>query len=141
MREVKRYEALDGKLFFSETDCLDYEKGHPFLDSKEMEFYSLNGKRIKTPNESVFLDSNYLAIYSERALSYYQQYCERMNLRIPAWPDHELNIPFPWHYCFNNGGWVCIEEEIIKYSSMLSSNFSTEYEENEEDYHNLVDCG
>ena len=141
MREVKRYEALDGKLFLSETDCLDYEKGHPFLDSKEMEFYSLNGKRIKTPNERVFLDSNYLAIYSERALSYYQQYCERMNLRIPAWPDHELNIPFPWHYCFNNGGWVCIEEVISKYNTMLDSNFNKEYEENEEDYHNLVDCG
>lgn len=141
MREVKRYEALDGKLFLSGTDCLDYEKDHPFLDSKEMEFYSLNGKRIKTPNESVFLDSNYLAIYSERALSYYQQYCERMNLRIPAWPDHELNISFPWHYCFNNGGWVCIEEEISKYNTMLDSNFNKEYEENEEDYHNLVDCG
>lgn len=141
MREVKRYEALDGKLFLSETDCLDYEKDHPFLDHKEMEFYSLNGKRIKTPNESVFLDSNYLAIYSERALSYYQQYCERMNLRIPAWPDHKLQIPFPWHYCFNNGGWVCIEEEISKYNTMLNSNFNKEYEENEENYHNLVDCG
>lgn len=139
MREIVRYEALDGKLFASKEDCIAYEKDHPFLDPKEIKFYSENGKKIKDPNENVFLDSNRFIAFTERGLTAYQDYCRRMGIKVPE--DPKLPTFFPRHYMYVGTEWICIEGRMVELEYDLQTGFLDEYEENEEDCHNLADCG
>lgn len=140
MRKIVRYEALDGRPFDNEEDCLKYEANHPFLNPKEIQFYSLRGKKIKSPCESVFIDSNRFVVYTPQALQTYQDYCERFHIKAPA--DTQIPCPFPRHYIFVGNEWTCIQEQIRQLELDLDAFFLNEYEENEEDRHNLAaDCG
>ena len=139
MRETTKFEAIDGKLFDSREACLEYEKDHPFMNPKEIKFYSSNGKKIKDPNENVFIDSNLFIVYTEKALATYQEYCQKMRIKVPKEP--QMPTPFPLHYVFRNSEWICIEGRIMELEYDRRTCFLDEYEENEEDLHNLVDCG
>lgn len=137
MREIIRYEALDGKLFAFKEECIAYEKDHPFLNPKEIKFYSINGKKIKDPNENVFIDSNRFIAYTERGLNAYQEYCKRMGIKVPEEP--QLPTPYPLHYMYTGIDWICIEGRMMELQYDLKTCFLDEYEDNEEDHHNLVD--
>ena len=139
MREVIKYEALDGKLFNTSEECSHYEENHPFLNPKEIKFYSMNGKKIKNPDESVFLDCNQFIVFSENALLTYMEYRKRFGLKTPELPT--MPVMYPLHYVFKEGVWQCYEEMLALIEYNLVQQFENEYEENEEDYHNLVDCG
>ena len=139
MREIVRYEALDGKLFDDKDACQEYEKDHPFLNPKAIKFYSINGKKIKDPSESVFIDSNRFIVFNESALLTYQEYCQRFGLKAPHVPT--MSVTYPLHYAFKNNSWNCYEELIAIIESEMDEDFTSEYEDNEEDRHNLADCG
>lgn len=140
MRKIVKYEALDGKLFDNEEACATYEVNHPFLNPEEIQFYSLRGKQIKNPCESVFLDSNRFVVYTSDALKTYQEYCERFRIKAPE--DTHLPCAYPRHYIFAGNEWMCIEEQILELECDLKTFFLNEYEDNEEERHNLVtDCG
>ena len=139
MRELTRYEAFDGKIFDLKEDCEVYEREHPFLNPNEIKFYSINGKKIKGPCESVFLDSNRFVVFSAKTFENYQTYCRHIGLRVPPEPSHL--IPFPHHYLFINNHWECLEDKIFDYQLEIENGFLDEYEDNEEDRHNLVDKG
>ena len=45
------------------------------------------------------------------------------------------------HYLFVNNRWECLEDKIFDYQLEIENGFLDEYEDNEEDRHNLVDKG
>ena len=137
MREIIKYEALDGRIFMTREECEEYEIDHPFTNPKAIKFYSVNGKKIKDPDESVFLDSNQFVVFSEEALSVYQEYRLRFGLKAPALPS--MPVPYPLHYSFKNNEWLCYEEAIAMLTFEMRQEFSMEYEDNDEDRHNLVE--
>ena len=138
MREVIRYEAFDGAVFNTQEECEYYEKNHIFRDESRIIFYSSNNKKIKNPCEFVFLDSNKFQVFDEQALIAYQLYCD--NLKI-ARPESGRYAIFPLHYVYENNQWVCLEERITMDSFTISNGYRDDYEENEEDRHNLaVSC-
>lgn len=137
MREIIKYEALDGKLFDYKEECEDYESNHPFFNPKAIKFYSMNGKKIKDPNESVFLDCNQFIAFTEEALLTYIKYRERLGLKTPTLPS--MPVPYPLHYIFRDGVWQCYEDIIASFTYGLKYDFENEYEENEEEYHNLIE--
>ena len=137
MRELIKYEALDGKLFDYKEECEDYERNHPFFNPKAIKFYSMNGKKIKDPNESVFLDCNQFIAFTKEALLTYIEYRERLGLKTPTLPS--MPVPYPLHYIFRDGVWQCYEDIIAFFTYGLKHDFENEYEENEEEYHNLIE--
>ena len=137
MREIIKYEALDGKLFDYKEECEDYESNHPFFNPKAIKFYSMNGKKIKDPNESVFLDCNQFIAFTKEALLTYIKYRERLGLKTPTLPN--MPVLYPLHYIFRDGVWQCYEEIIASFTYGIKHDFENEYEENEEDYHNLIE--
>lgn len=136
MREVIKYEAFDGVLFDTKALCEKHEVNHILFNPHRIKFYSLNGKKIKGPSESVLIDANRFIAWDAEALATYQAYCSLYGLSIPESP---TCVGYPLHYVFNSG-WVCIEDTIEQLYQEIE-NFSDEYEENEEDHHNLADCG
>ena len=139
MREitVTYYEAFDGKQFNIKEECEAYESNHPFFNPKAIKFYSMNGKKISDPCESVFIDSNRFRVFNEEALTCYQDFCRRMGMKVPPNPNIEQQWPF--HYVFEDGRWHCVEHEAQYWINKLAVDFLPEYEDNEEDLHNLVD--
>ena len=137
MREITKYEAFDGRLFNNEQDCNDYEASHPFLNPKAIKFYSMNGKKIKDPDERVFIDNNRFIAYTKEGLTAYQDFCAHMGLKIPAEP--RLPTPFPRHYIFEGNKWICIEGRINELEANRATYFLDEYEEDsDEQRHNLA---
>ena len=136
MKEVIKYEAFDGKLFDIKENCEEYETNHPLFNPQSIKFYSLNGKKIKNPSESVFIDANRFIAFNEKALVAYQNYCARLGLCVPEFP--KLYCKYPLHYMFGAAGWYCIEDVIDQCYADMETGFQDEYEENEEDRHNLV---
>lgn len=135
MREVIRYEAFDGAVFNTQEECEYYEKNHIFNDESRIIFYSFNNKKIKNPCEFVFIDSNRFQVFDEQALIAYQLYCD--NLKI-ARPETSKYVTFPLHYVYENNQWVCLEERIAMDRLTISIGYRDDYEENEEDRHNLA---
>ena len=139
MREIIRYEAFDGTYFDNREACEDYERNHILSQPEEIKFYSINGKKIKSPCESVFLDSSRFIAHTPEALRAYQDYCVFLGLKVP--PEPIYLVPFPRHYMFSNGEWACLEAKILEAEHDIQYCFLDEYEDNEEDRHNLVDKG
>ena len=137
MREIIKYEALDGKLFDSAEQCENYENNHPFFNPKAIKFYSMNGKKIKDPNESVFLDCNQIVVFNEETLLTYINYRQHWGLKTPSLPS--IPVSYPRHYVFREGAWQCYEEMIALINYDIAREFENEYEENEEEYHNLIE--
>lgn len=135
MREIIRYEAFDGVVFNTQEECEYYEKNHIFNDESRIIFYSFNNKKIKNPCEFVFIDSNRFQVFDEQALIAYQLYCD--NLKI-ARPKSGKYATFPLHYVYENNQWVCLEERIAMDRLTISTGYRDDYEENEEDRHNLA---
>lgn len=127
MKEIVRYEAFDGTFFHTKEECETYEENHPFRDERSITFYSVNGKKVANPCESVYLDSNRFIAYTEEALLLYQHYCEKMGIKIPTAP--ALAVPYPLHYQFERGKWTCIEGRIAELQDSLTYNFLPEYED------------
>lgn len=141
MREVLKYEAFDGVLFDTKLECEEYEKNHVFLNPNEIKFYSLNGKKIKGPCESVFIDANRFVVFNEEALTTFIEFRRRLKLKAPELPTMEEDVDYPLHYVFKNNDWLCYEDFIAILKDDMLHEFTSEYEENEEDRHNLADNG
>lgn len=126
MREVKAWESFDGELFLEEEKCKAYEEGHIFYNPEQICFYSNYGKKIPSPNEQVFLDSNRFKVFTLKALKNYQNYCKFLHIAVPHIPEMELT--YPLHYVFVSGAWQCMEEQIVLIKAKMAEEFQDEYE-------------
>ena len=138
MKKVEYWEAFDGEKFDEAETCAEYEKNHVFFDNSRIRFYSNAGNLIARPCDSVFLDSNRFQVMDEGALAAYIKYCERWKIGAPAYADRE--IPYPLHYSFYRGEWVCLEEEIRRIQNAMEKFYDdTVVEEEREERHNLIE--
>lgn len=136
MKQLTVWKAFDGSYFEDEQECINYETDHPFLDHKQIIFYSNNGKMIEEPDYLVLLDSNAFEVFSHRAFEMYSSFCRKTGIRIPK---EVADLPFPHHYKFDNGRWICIEEEIALLDMILHESFGDEFVQHEEDKHDLIE--
>lgn len=141
MRKVEYWEAFDGERFDEAEACVEYEKNHVFFDNSRIRFYSNAGNLIEHPCDNVFLDSNRFQVMDEGALAAYIKYCERWKIGTPTYSDRE--IPYPLHYSFYRGEWLCLEQEIHRINDAINRMYNdTIIEEEQKEQYNLIegDC-
>jgi hypothetical protein len=76
-------------------------------------------------------------VFNEETLLTYINYRQHWGLRTPSLPS--IPVPYPRHYVFREGAWQCYEEMIALINYDIAREFENEYEENEEEYHNLIE--